>query len=296
MGVIGINRNNGISHIELARIIKINRKNLTHYMKRLIKKGLVVRGSGKRGKYYLAAEDYRPTSIIADIFSKAAAHRVLLNTEFDIDSPFIKKKVKILDELETVLFKFSNKIGGIVTYMLIQSMNPSNKIADNSKNDEENDIKIQRWIDDTISSLCPVLLSTLKEHAAYLLRSIDDDTVYNDDGSINFKKGALNLLNYLYNKPLYSANEKVILEFMTAFSNVYPRMTSILEIIRSQLPNVVNKEINHLEYEANRARQQKLCKHDYELLQDDKYDNNVKHCRRCHKTKWISSPSLLAYR
>jgi hypothetical protein len=295
IGVITANHDNGISHTELACIIKINRKNLTRYTKRLIRKGLVVRGLGKRGKYYPATRHYRATSMTADIFGKAAAHRIL-NMEFAINSPFFKKEVNMLDELETALFKFSNKIGGIVTYMLIQSMNPSNKIVNNSRNGEECDMNIQRWVDDWISSLGPVLLSALKEHAAYLLRSIDDNTVYNDDGSIDFEKGTLNMINYLYKLPLYNANEKIILEFMSAFSNVYPNMTNILEKIRSYLPIVIDKEINHLEYEANRIKQQKLCKHDYELLQDNKYDNNIKHCPKCHKTKWITSPSLLTYK
>ena len=52
----------GIGHLELAHKVGINRKNLTPHIRRLMGKNLVVRASGKRGKYYPASKEYRGIS------------------------------------------------------------------------------------------------------------------------------------------------------------------------------------------------------------------------------------------
>jgi hypothetical protein len=162
MGVIAAHSLGGISHIELAQIVGLNRKNLTSYMKRLMKKRLVLRGRGKQGKYFPANKDYRATTMTAELFSKACAARILHNSDFAIRSHFFK--VLESDELENALFTFSNKIGAIITYLLIQSMNPSNKFMGDTKHDEEKDLEIERWVDDAISSLRPILLPEFKEY------------------------------------------------------------------------------------------------------------------------------------
>jgi DNA-binding MarR family transcriptional regulator len=48
-----IKQHKEIGHLELARLVNLDRKNLGAHMKRLIKKGIVKRGSGKQGKYSL---------------------------------------------------------------------------------------------------------------------------------------------------------------------------------------------------------------------------------------------------
>src|SRR5690348_5199443 len=72
----------GIGHLELASNVEIDRKNLTPHLKRLMRKGLITRGKGKRGKYYPASKKYRGISVTADIFSKAAAAKILANEDF----------------------------------------------------------------------------------------------------------------------------------------------------------------------------------------------------------------------
>ena len=52
MKVIIGHGDSGIAHLQLAQIIGIDRKNLTSYTKRLMRKGLIKRGKGKQGKYY----------------------------------------------------------------------------------------------------------------------------------------------------------------------------------------------------------------------------------------------------
>jgi predicted transcriptional regulator len=140
MEVISAHHDKGIAHLKLASIVKIDRKNLAPYMKRLMSKGLVKRGKAKQGKYYPTTKGNRSRTITADIFSEAAADMILANQDFPVDSPFLRNEIVTNYSLEQALFMLSNKIGSIITYMLIQSMNPDNKIMSNdTKNDGEKD-------------------------------------------------------------------------------------------------------------------------------------------------------------
>ena len=246
MEVITAHRDSGIVHLRLAHILKIDRKNLTPYMKRLRSKGLVKRGKGKQGNYYPSTRGNRGTSITADIFSEAAAGMILADKDFPIDSPFLRNMVTD-KPFEYALVMFSNKIGSIITYFLIQSMNPDNKIMGDTKNDEEKDLNVQRWIDYAISSLRPVLLPVFKELIGSFQTSRYDGCV-NGDGSLNYDRAGINVLSYDYYRPLYTLKEKFISELMYAFSNSYPSITNRLENIRSQLPRLVVEEISHWEY------------------------------------------------
>jgi hypothetical protein len=203
MGVISAHHSSGISHLELARKVGIDRKNLTPHMKRLVKKRLVIRRPGKQGKYYPATKDYRSANISAELLGSAAAGRVLLNEDFPVDSPLFTRKMIANEELETDLFIFANKVGAIITYLLIQSMNPSNKITSNIENDEEKDLDVERWVDDATSSLIPVLLVHLKESTSSLLTNLDREW-YNSDGSVNLEEGGVHSLSYIYHRPRYT--------------------------------------------------------------------------------------------
>jgi predicted transcriptional regulator len=295
MEVISAHRDSGIAHLRLAHIVNIDRKNLTPYMKRLRRKGLVKREKGKQGKYYPTTKGNRGTSITADIFSKAAAGMILANKDFPMDSPFLRNIVTD-NTLEDALFRFSNKIGAIITYFLIQSMNPANKIMGNTKNDEEKDLNVRRWIDDAISSLQPVLLRLFKELIGSFVTSLYDDVI-NSDGSVNYDRVGLNVLSYDYDRPLYTLKEKFISELMSGFSKSYPSITNRLEYIRSQLPRVVPRvvaeEISHWEYRSYCSRLQKNCKHEYKPPLNKelavKSNSRILHCRKCHGTKFKQS-------
>jgi predicted transcriptional regulator len=150
----------GIAHLQLSNIIGIDRKNLTPYMKRLMSRGLVKRGEGKQGKYYPITKERRGTHMTADIFSKAAAAMILKNEDFPVDSPFFRNIVT--DSPSDAMFVFSNKVGAIFTYLLIQAMNKSNRFTRDPKNDKEKDLNVDWWIDDAISSLRRFLLPILR--------------------------------------------------------------------------------------------------------------------------------------
>jgi hypothetical protein len=245
---------------------------------------------GKEGRYYPAIKDYRGTIPTADLFGKAAAAKILLDEDFHVDGAFFRNVTS--NPLEIALFRYSNKVGAIITYLLIQSMNPSNKVMGDTKNDEEKDLNVQRWMDDALSSLGSVLLPLFKEFIGPFLRNLHDE-YFNDDGSIIHSKGGLHFLSYIYDRPLYTLKQKFISELMSAFSRSYPTISNELEKIRSELPRVVAQQINHWEYMADCFKQQKLCLHDYKPPPNKELDksNNILHCRRCHKNKYKKNPS-----
>jgi predicted transcriptional regulator len=291
MQVIIGHSDSGIAHLQLAQLIGVNRKNLTSYTKRLMTKGLIKRGKGKHGKYYPATKAYRGTIITADLFGKAAAGLILANEDFPIDSPFFIN-IGTGKALQYVLFMFSNKLGAIITYLLIQAMNPANKIMGDTKNDEEKDLNVQRWLDDAMSPLLPALLPLFKGAISVHLESHYGDYI-NEDGSVNLDKVGEDFLSFGYDRPLYTLKEEFISEVMAAFSKSYPSITNGLEKIRSQVPRVIAQQKSHWEYMSDCLKQQKLCKHNYELPLDKswsaKSNNRILHCRKCHKTKYDKS-------
>jgi len=224
----------------------------------------------------------------ADILSKAAAAMILANVDFPVDSPFIRNIVTDSPRAYAT-FMFSNKLGAIITYLLIQAMSTSNKFTRNTENDEEKDLNVEWWIEDAISSLRRFLLPIFKDFVRPFLTSPYDGFV-SSDGSIDMERGGEQFLHFMYDRPFYSLNEKSISELMSAFSKSYPNMTNKLEKIRCQLPNVIAQEISRWEHRANRSKYQEDCIHDYKPTRN----NKISHCRKCHKTKYKKSLFLKA--
>jgi hypothetical protein len=170
-------------------------------------------------------------------------------------------------------------------------MNPLNKISGNTKNSIERDLNVETWIDDVITTLRPALLQSIKEHVGPYLESLDQ-VIVNSDGLINYdhNKSMGAYLEYLFYRPRYELSDTIISELMRAFSMVYPNLSKGFGRIRSVLPQLVTEEVEHWEYMENKFECQKVCRHDYrtptnkELLEECA-DDQIKHCRKCHKTK-----------
>ena len=80
----------------------------------------------------------------AEILGQVLASTILDDIDLRIKSPFFRRN----EQIENALFEFSNKVGAIITYILIQAMNPLNKFSDNTKNPVEGDLNVETWIDD----------------------------------------------------------------------------------------------------------------------------------------------------
>ena len=218
---------------------------------------------------------------------------ILDNEDFQINSPYFRN-TKVDNSLDLTLFDFSNKVGTIITYLLIQSMNPENKVTGNATNDEEKDLNVERWIDDAISSLGYVLLPLFKERirVPLTMATIQDSHVDSDDSSI-YERAGLEFLADIRDRPQYTMKQKLISELMGSFSNSYPNIARELEKIdKSTLQQLAARELDHFEHVKRRRIQQNKCKHNYEPLlnkvivaKSKSQNHRYEYCRMCHKTR-----------
>ncbi|HJT46886.1 MAG TPA: winged helix-turn-helix domain-containing protein [Nitrososphaeraceae archaeon] len=259
--IVNIVRQNskfGVSHSELADILNIDRKNLRHYTKELINEGIIIRGEGKQGKYYPADKEHRGPVMDADILGLGAAGLVLQKNEIPLDTPFVKP-VEGDTGLQHALFEFSNKVGAIVTYLLIQAMNPENRITDDSKSSKEKDLDIRYWVDSATSSLQQFLLPIFQNMLiSYLL---DFECLLNDfknkDGSIDQNKVALYTIQFEHRQPFYILDNRMISELMSELHKIYPSIISELENVKAMVPKAVAKQLADAQQKSLRSKTQK---------------------------------------
>jgi len=295
MKFVNANQTDGIHHLDLARKMKIDRKNLTPYMKRLMMKELVIRGIGKQGKYYPATKKNRETSVTADLLCKVAAGTILAYRDFPIDSPYFISE--IFDDndnysLDNALFMFSNGIGAIITYLLIKSMDRSYDIPGrNTKNDEEKDINVSSWFKDGMSTLGVFLLALFKEYIALPL-TISSNNYVNENGTVDLHRAVRDIMKHRFSHPSYVLDKKSITSLMNSFSRMYPTISTQMDRIQYRLPMAAFWETNHLQYERISYWHQKKCRHMYTLPSNKslsaKYENLL-HCSKCHKSKYIKN-------
>jgi DNA-binding MarR family transcriptional regulator len=281
---------NGIAHQQLARIVELDRKTLRPYLQRLISKGLIRRDIGLQGKYYPVKKADLGTSISADIISQYFLSKVLRDEErkFFADTPYFKTEFTGCSDLEHFIFEFSNRVGGFVTYILIQAMNPANNIAGNTKDNVEKDFDVQRWVGDAISIAQESLLHIFKKGASISLvnRRTKDDS-FDMNSPEYFEKVAYDRIKYYMRRPFYILDETVISELMTAFSNLYPELNYALEKNRLELPTLVDQEVDRLVFSVEKNKIQDACKHNYKRLKVHLHNRKFRilHCAKCHKTK-----------
>jgi hypothetical protein len=100
--------------------------------------------------------------------------------------------------------------------------------------------------------------------------------------------------NFFNQRPYFTLDQRIISELIGSFSNLYPKLSRVLEKTRSELPKLLEKEINNMRYREEASKVQKICKHKYEkpsirfidpnLLRDPR--DVYEHCRKCHHTRW----------
>jgi hypothetical protein len=280
----------GIHHGQIADYMGIDRKSLRPYMKRLQKMGLVTREPGKHGKYFLTKKPHRGTIISADIMAESFKERFLdpLNEKFVLDSPYFKRLIPSSEfELEDALFNFSNLIGGWITYILIHSMNPSNKFTDSEDIVEQN-LAVKTFIEDTLSLIQPYLLTFFNFYVSSLLETLHKRIRSLEGGTSDVKNiSKVIFRDFLFKRQRAVLDDDIASELGNAFSNVYPNLSRELDKTRLELPALVKREIDEMKRRSERARQRELCKpHEYTQLADDYDDYYVSQCKKCGKRMW----------
>jgi predicted transcriptional regulator len=280
---------NGISHNTLAYLSGLDRKSLRPYTCDLLNEGLIKRTS--HGPYFPTKEyDYDPL-IVPNIFEQIFRNKILVGDdsiilnesstftvyvkrnkmtddlsnhpsfdklEYDFTSykRFYDPKFDIPDILEHDLFEFSNLIGGYITYMLIQAMNPDNMEGISSSKNKE--ALAHRWIVASISPILPFLLSRFK------------DVVYKAYGQ--YPKTKKEQADY-QKRPRYVLEGEIIHELISVFTHLYPQLSFELEKVSPKKYQFERALKNSPSYIDNYKKQheklyrffkeQENCKHEY---------------------------------
>ena len=274
----------GMHHSQIAESIGIDRKTLRPYMKLLMGMHLVTREPGRHGKYFPTTKRHRGTSISADILAESFKQRFLGYNTFVLDSPYFKRRIPNDDvKLENALFNFSNIVGGWITYILIQSMNPVNKLTNHTKDVTEKNIIVQTWIEDAISLIQPDLLFSFNYYISHCLKTLHK-RISNLKGGFSDSKNINKVLfDFTINRRLLVVDDEIASELNGAFSNLYPNLNRELEKTRAELPILVKREIDGMNRYDEIIRRQKMCKPHEFILEDDYGEYRVFKCKKCGK-------------
>ena len=114
------------------------------------------------------------------------------------------------------------------------------------------------------------------------------------NGTPDFHRAGMDFIKHLLSNPQYSYDERFTTSLMTSFSRIYPSVYDQLDKIKCRLPVAEFWETNHREYEKLSDWHQKKCRHRYKFPSNKsllaKYENNLLHCCKCHKNKYITNP------
>jgi hypothetical protein len=141
------------------------------------------------------------------------------------------------------------------------------------------------------------ILFRFKDRVFSYIEPMDVDIPLNASDSHLNDLACNHFIEFFYKRPFFTGRHQHVISLINSFCNWYPNLGRELEKTRSELPNLVAKEINHLRYLEEARKVQKICKHKYErpfsihkLLYDPNrlYDQRdvYEHCRRCHHTRF----------
>jgi hypothetical protein len=230
----------------------------------------------------------------ADILGTGALGFVLQKDDIPLNTPFLKN-VESDNTLQYALFEFSNKVGAVITYLLIQAMNPANKITNDTKSSKEKDLDIRWWIDSATSSLRLFLLPIFQDMLSFFLADFKSLLSYftNKDGSVDQERATSYMLQFMFHPPFYTLDERMISELLAELYKIYPSITAKLEWVKSLVPGAVAKQLHNLQHKSFRSNTQKSCKHTFGPVKNQvirsKSIHNYVHWEKCHKTKIIST-------
>ena len=178
-------------------------------------------------------------------------------------SNFVEK-----DNLEKMLFEFSNRIGSFITYLMIYAMNSDNYNKSNNNellSGKTNDEISKEVIKKGILSILPFLLEFFKD-------MYDKRT-----GKYPYFKDIEIQKEYFRKSPKYIIQEnKSIISLLNAFKKLYPLMSYGFEKIMpeqnrylfkdflSEEPSGIEGYKKYMKDFYELLRKQETCKHDYE--------------------------------
>lgn len=296
-----MNNPKGLRNVEVARMLRMDRKNIAFHLKKLLQSGYVMRRGGVQGRYFITDKIYKNPVLSSYLMGKSFVLNLLekpnlilgdlkanpIQTDFATLFPYLVKKELGLPH---VMFEFATKIGAYIMYTLIQAMNPSNQYLQGEKYMRK-DLIIQEVVKYSIRSVVPELLSTFKDSIHMELESLIGDE----------KDPFGAFIDYQWTIPQFLLKKETIDELMHVYSALFPTMFSELEKLKKSLPRLMSAYEYHMEYLRMQEKFQKHCRHTYvddvsQLFELDgkkywtKYHKSkgksTVHCVKCHHTTY----------
>jgi hypothetical protein len=287
-----IGRKFGISHTELAKILKINRKNLSKYLQLLLEKRWIYRSEGE-GKYFISYFFIMKSQYYEDIW----AFKRNISSEFGF-SLFPRDEFKNFTFGNSIypigekMVYFANKIGSIFILLSLFIMDQRNDPFKDYKLDtnKEKDLITMKWISDIISKLVPTWIEEFRWTIFLPLASYIREKVEEDSGKTmsleNYKK-IKNLIEPSNNGQILTLRSELVNILFTIFEELYPSMYEIYENVKEQTQKEIEVEKNRLNYERKRFITSLICNHNFSYLGNVYWEDNnkkIKHCRLCHES------------
>jgi hypothetical protein len=295
------NRGYGISHKDLADTVKLDRKNLRGYIKRLICRKMIARAPGKQGKYFPTVNVYQDILLTASFFGEVSMSKLLDVRDYIVPkenvstySDYFSLKFNEGSGLERALFEFSSKIGAFITYVLIQAMNPKNEyMIKSEEKDLDKDVLVQEWAKNAILSIIPFLLAKFKGAVFSDLDSIKPSDL--DPKKIDDVIG-----DYFLKRPFFQLKSDAIAELDQKIGALYPLVKYRLDEILKGLPVAIENYQIRTDYFHVRQKAENTCKHEFRVAKEElvvvdslrqwvPIPNKIMHCPKCHKTKYPKS-------
>jgi predicted transcriptional regulator len=275
----------GISHHQLSKEIDLDPKTLRPYIKKLIKEGLVKKGKRLQDKYFPTEEAYKDRLLNAYLFGNNFKRNILRKDliittdrkveyviplpshcrDFTIFKRYFEPKFDENSRLELTLFEFTNKIGGFITYFLIQIMDVE---RNNLRSNGSTDLLLEEMVRKALLTLIPNVISVFK------------DSVYKTVGK--YPLAYEDKIKYLEKRPRYVFEKDIIKEVRGSFIHIYPLMGYEFEKINETLSDELVSFKKHLEYMEKKWKQQETCKHEYNVPAMTIHGYCGKQCNKCH--------------
>jgi hypothetical protein len=246
--------NSGMSEAEvceeLSKIVRrkkdgkkpIDKKYVRRYLEELIEEKAVRKEVGKFGKYYPNLKLKDNYFLESTVYSGELAAFFDQYRKFVTGMPPWNTNCRNLEDFKQLIPAFSTRLGAIMTYLLIQSMNISNNIIAGGNSKSEKDILVKKWVKDIFSHMAVDILESFRFSIQDLLVAEDKrETSLNID--LKDLKEEVTIEDLSDVIPAYTLGDKVISDLETAFFNSYPTLFPHLHKMQSELPQLTKKPL-----------------------------------------------------
>jgi hypothetical protein len=281
----------------IKKNFEIDERTLERELYELEKEGWIKKG--KFSKYHLMIPDSTLNYLVkAETWKKTFPLLVFIKENLIQENRFFKKKPMITDEngLDNYLLELVNRIGFVIVFLFIYSMNPLNKIVEDDYY-EDKDTVILDWLNDIMSYVIKIWLEGFRENiydflyeffarktANRIFKDKTSDIFSNEELKLLEDEGAKDMFKSLMARPKFSLDNGIIDLLLHSLKRVFPEFSNLTLQLETNFSEYENKEMNEIKYLSYCVKTRKKCEHDW-FLYIENNSRKFEHCKRCHFSK-----------